>query len=475
MSGQDTLRLDKLTLKNFRCFAECEIELHPELTVLVADNGQGKTALLDAIAVALGLFVHKLDPEHNPIYEVSFVASDARLLRSDNGAMTAQTPVVINAEGFADSKRVSWERSLKHVHHVRATDIKAKKLAEAAERLRTRLATYVASSEGEAPVLPVVVSYATSRLWSEARLTEERRKVGVDLTKAGRTAGYLDCLSPSSSFKTFVVWYEEMMKSMKGNERSVPGASIVTGRAQEDRPESLVAAVDAAVRTVLRPALNGGLGWNFQERKLHVVQESGDVFPVEFLSDGVRTMIGLVADLAHRCVRLNPQFGIEAARRTPGIVLIDEVDMHLHPGWQQTVIGLLKEAFPEIQFVLTTHSPQVLSTVDVDCIRVLHMKGGIASVETPKYQTRGVESADVLAVIMGIDPIPQVPEARMVSEYQALISDGNGESDEGLKLRAKLLEHFGAQHPIMVNCDRLMRFQKYRLRQPTAASGVAER
>lgn len=462
MSGQDTLRLDKLTLKNFRCFAECEIELHPELTVLVADNGQGKTALLDAIAVALGLFVHKLDPEHNPINEVSFVAADARLLRSDARMMKVQTPVVVSAEGLADGKRVSWERSLNHVHHVRATDSKAKKLSEAAERLRTRLATYVASSEGIAPVLPVVASYATSRLWSEARLTEERRKVSVDLTKAGRTAGYLDCLSPSSSFKTFVVWYEEMMKSMKGSEKSVPGVSIVTGRAQENRPESLVAAVDAAVRTVLRPALNGGLGWNFQERKLLVAQESGDVFPVDFLSDGVRTMIGLVADLAHRCVRLNPQFGIEAARLTPGVVLIDEVDMHLHPGWQQTIVGLLRETFPRIQFVLTTHSPQVLSTVDVESIRVLHVDDAIGCFETPKFQTRGVESADVLATVMNVHPVPQVIEAQWLSDYRARVERGEHESTESSKLWHKLVDHFGEDHPVLQDVVVLRRLHAFK-------------
>jgi predicted ATP-binding protein involved in virulence len=85
---------------------------------------------------------------------------------------------------------------------------------------------------------------------------------------------------------------------------------------------------------------------------------------VEQLSDGVRNMIALVADIAYRMARLiNSDLGREAARETPGLVLIDEVDMHLHPEWQQVVLKTLTLAFPRVQFVLTTHSPQVISPV----------------------------------------------------------------------------------------------------------------
>jgi predicted ATP-binding protein involved in virulence len=187
--------------------------------------------------------------------------------------------------------------------------------------------------------------------------------------------------------------------------------------------------------------------------------------PLSFLSDGVRNMIALVADVAHRCARLNPHFGTEAARLTPGILLIDEVDMHLHPRWQQQVLGLLGNAFPAMQMVVTTHSPQVLSTVDVESIRIVRHVEGIGTLEHPRFQTRGVEAADVLAEIMGVDPTPRVPEADKMSRYRALIEDGLAEADEALSLRRELLEHFGEMHPLIVQCDRLIRFQAFRLRK----------
>jgi predicted ATP-binding protein involved in virulence len=125
-------------------------------------------------------------------------------------------------------------------------------------------------------------------------------------------------------------------------------------------------------------------------------------------------------------------------------------------------LGSLREAFPKIQFIVTTHSPQVLSTVDKESIRILRMRDGIATVETPKFQTRGVESADVLAFIMGVHPVPQVEEARLLSEYRARIEEYKADTPEALEMRRRLIEHFGDQHPIMIDCDRLIRFQNFK-------------
>jgi predicted ATP-binding protein involved in virulence len=124
-------------------------------------------------------------------------------------------------------------------------------------------------------------------------------------------------------------------------------------------------------------------------------------------------MIALIADIARRCASLNPHLGEEAATRTPGVLLIDEVDMHLHPRWQQLVIDLLRQTFPCLQMILSTHSPHVLSTVDKESIRVIRLRDSRGLVETPKFQTRGVQSADVLASIMEVDPTPQLREAQL--------------------------------------------------------------
>ncbi len=453
MTLSSTLRLDRLTLRNFRCFAECSIDLHPKLTVLVAENGKGKTAVLDAIGIALGLLV---DTVTGMRQWPGFDRTDVRLVHGADGTMTPALPTELEAYGSVDGQRIRWSRALHGIGaRARTTTKDAEDLRRAAEGLRDRLKGYAAGGREQPPPLPLVVFYGTGRLWSEHRLTEGKRV--PDLSAMGRLSGYHDCLSSSSSFKSFVAWYEHTTIALS--------KGTASAYAEADRPEKLLAAVRKATRAVLAPTGWRDLDWDLKQRGLVVEHPDHGRLPLSVLSDGVRNMIALVADLAHRCVRLNPHFGELAAELTPGILLIDEVDMHLHPRWQQLVVELLQQAFPAMQMVLSTHSPHVLSTVDVESIRILRVRDGKGALDTPTFQTRGVESADVLAAIMGVDPVPQVAEARLLSGYRALIEEGKADSAEAQAMRVRLVDHFGSQHPLILDCDRLIRFQAFKLRR----------
>jgi predicted ATP-binding protein involved in virulence len=103
--------------------------------------------------------------------------------------------------------------------------------------------------------------------------------------------------------------------------------------------------------------------------------------------------------------------------------------------------------------------------VNKESIRVIRLQDGESSIQTPILQTRGVMSADILATIMGVDPVPQIEEASWLSRYRAHIEDGGGDSQEAQELRAKLISHFGGTHPLIVDCDRLIRFQAFRLKR----------
>jgi predicted ATP-binding protein involved in virulence len=140
--------------------------------------------------------------------------------------------------------------------------------------------------------------------------------------------------------------------------------------------------------------------------------------------------------------------------------------MHLHPCWQQKVIDLFRKAFPALQLIFTTHSPHVLSTVDKNSIRMISLEsGGQGLITTPAMQTRGVESADVLAIIMKVDAEPPIEEAGWLRQYRALIEDGKSESPEAISFREKLVFHFGETHPVVLDCNRLIRFQSFKLKR----------
>ena len=102
------LRIDHLSLHNFRCFADCAIELHPELVVLIAENGGGKTAILDAMRIALGLFVDTIASTHQ---SHGFDRTDVRLVHGESGLMDPALPTQFVADGFVVGHAIQWSRA----------------------------------------------------------------------------------------------------------------------------------------------------------------------------------------------------------------------------------------------------------------------------------------------------------------------------------------------------------------------------
>lgn len=446
------LRINHIELSNYRCFQRLSIDFHDELTVIVARNGCGKTAILDALAVALGPFIGAFDEAKG----ANFATSDVRLARrpaSTMAEMEEQYPLTMIVKGIVNGHEETWQRELKSAKS-RTTYGTASVLSHYGKDLQSQVRA-AADGRGASPILPLVSYYGTGRLWCERRLTSDKKAAN----KVSRLVGYTDCLVSASKYKVFADWFERLCRA-EFEERNKP-ESLANIRAQ-------LSAIQGAVDEVLKPS-----GWhsiNFKSAEAGIVAEHDQhgVLPVARLSDGIRTLIGLTADIAHRAIRLNSQLGREAVLSTPGIVLIDEVDMHLHPEWQQVIIESLRNAFPRIQFIVTTHSPQVLTTVDQVSVRILQQTVDGWQVALPGWQTRGVESADVLARIMDVDPIPGVVEAKWVADYQAFIENDQAASADANTLRKKLENHFGKEHPVILDCDRLLRFQAFKQRRKNA-------
>ncbi len=182
------------------------------------------------------------------------------------------------------------------------------------------------------------------------------------------------------------------------------------------------------------------------------------VLEVGQLSDGVRNMIALVADIAYRMARINSDLGRDAAKKTPGLVLIDEVDMHLHPEWQQVVLKTLTLAFPGVQFVLTTHSPQVITSLHRENVRLLDENlSGEEVAAVPSAHTYARSNADVMQSVMGVTPEPVVDETESLRKYMALVEQSDWRSNEVAVMRSRLEGALGADHPSLIRADMIIR------------------
>jgi predicted ATP-binding protein involved in virulence len=109
---------------------------------------------------------------------------------------------------------------------------------------------------------------------------------------------------------------------------------------------------------------------NHQELRLELAD--GQLVPFSQLSDGYRNLVAMIADITWRASQLNPHHGADAARKATGVVLIDELELHLHPAWQRRVVDDLLRTFPNLQFVATTHSPQVIASARPEHMWLLH-------------------------------------------------------------------------------------------------------
>ncbi|MCY0966637.1 AAA family ATPase [Parathalassolituus penaei] len=436
------MKLERLNLENFRCFQRAELELDPQLTVLVAENGQGKSSVLDAIRIGLWSFVSCFDIARNakadPANGISI--ADVRMVRMAHGNMARQLPATVSLTGDYGNGEIScWQRY--RDKESRSSQTKDRGDARALKQWVADLQDKTRDPDLESQVnLPVFGYYGTGRLWAQKKLTEisKTKNDASDDDVGVRTFAYLNCLDPASSYKHFKEWFigafeslrEEQIKGLEGQ----PNAEALTSA--KDR----VKVVQQAIDCFLRPST----GWHSLEYSVthdrSLVLSHGDqgVLEVEQLSDGIRSMLAMIGDIAYRCIKLNPHLGVEAARKTEGVVLIDEVDMHLHPRWQQVVVGQLREAFPAIQFVVSTHSPQVLTTVAKRYIRVLAVNDGQISIAEPGFSPLAHESGDALAYIMATHTEPELALKGVVREYELLVRAGQESSPKAQTLWQQL-------------------------------------
>lgn len=424
------MHLKTVTLRNFRCFKELKLNLHPRLTVLVAENGGGKSAVLDAIRMGLSLYIDTITDTQQ---KVKFSHTDIQVFQ---GNYTEQ----ITFEGDCEiaGQSLHWSQALKSSSKSnRLTSKNTRSLTNAAKALRDQVNNFHVNSGQPVPILSLVVSYGTKRLWID---NLRKEKLRINRSNNIRLEGYVGCLGSSASVSTIVGWYEARMKEMGSGQYST----------ETENYTKVIAGIETAMKVVLEPTGWCELEWDFSKKKLLVKHSVFGSLLLEQLSDGIRTMVVLTMDIARRCSMLNPQFGEDAAQKTPGLVLIDEVDMHLHPRWQQLVLLSLQNAFPLIQFIVTTHSPQVISTVPSESIRII--KEGVVHAATPG--TDGAESQRILEEIFQVSPRPQqTPMAQALDQYLRLVDARQWDNPRARELRHKLDAWSQRHEPRLLEAD----------------------
>ncbi|MEM8995750.1 MAG: AAA family ATPase [Acidobacteriota bacterium] len=410
------MRIDTLDVSNFKGFEQRQLKLHPQFTLVVGENGAGKTSVLEALSVAVGswfLGLRECDTRHIRPADVRMVVFDG-----EGGGTHGeqQFPCVVEAKGSVCDRTLTWKRTLNSASgrttYGDARDVK--KLSMEADSAVRR---------GEEFVLPLISYYSTGRLWNVPR--DQARVKGSGQLKSSaassRLEGYRNSVDPRLSVSDLVKWI--------ANE---------SWRAFQNKGQY------GATFEVARRALIGSL---MDAEDIYFDANYGEVMirfgdgsrqPFNNLSDGQRCMLALVGDLARKAATLNPRLGAEALRETPGVVLIDELDLHLHPTWQRRVIEDLRSVFPALQFVCTTHSPFLIQslrsgeellmldgqpTANLADMPLEEIARGIQGVENPHVSARYLEMKNVAkSYLETLDEVGGQPEEKL-EKYRERLAD----------------------------------------------------
>lgn len=432
------MKLESLSLAHCGGFEQLDIAFEPDVTLIAGVNGVGKSTILHALTVLLSRALPEFTPSRSaPLY---FTDDD---IHGDKGSLEVSARIQIDGQTINAG-----------VQRLRAADEKGDRV--------------MLLRQAEAATGATDFAQALS-----ARTLTGELEAGIKETRVALAA------LKSAAHPPLAVYFSPK-RQLPGQPRSLPEAkpfdpSIAYGRALHDREvelrefmhwfrtqEKLGAASEPrrlrvldALRAVVSELVPEFSNLRVQEqpRLGFVVDKRGQPFYLHQLSDGERGLLALVFDLTRRLAIANPDSDNPIADGV-ALVLIDEIELHLHPKWQRDVLQRLRDIFKACQFVVTTHSPLVLGEVPARCVRFLEFVDGKVGVTVPT-EAYGMDANRILQEFMGAP----VRNRQVDGELKALFELIDQEQfDEARAAIAALERKLGEDEPELTRASSLIRF-----------------
>jgi predicted ATP-binding protein involved in virulence len=432
------MRIDRLEISNFKKFSDFTLDLHPQFTLLVGDNGMGKTSLLDALAIAAGVWLVNAPDTTLSNSKRNILTSEIHLEAVESEGITQfieRKPVQIKVVGrLGDQEGIEWMRQIK-------TDGSRTSNAEAKTALDLISNLYQRDQAGEKLWFPVVAYYGAGRAWLPSNKTDPKAKQINGISR--RWHAFYDCFEERIRIADLQTWFQkEALASLQRQGQMRLSYEVVKFAVLGGIPEA------------------HNLWFDSDRAEIIIIIDN---YPVPFsnLSAGQKVMVALVADIAIKIVTQNAAFLSETndidprelpliLQKTPGLVLIDEIDVHLHPKWQRHVVEDLTRTFPAIQFVCTTHSPVVISEVPAECIRSLKVEAAA----TPA-NALGLDANRVLDEVMNVPERNKEVSETLHTVFQLI---DNEDFEQARQTITKLSERVGELDPEITRARSLIKF-----------------
>lgn len=417
------MEIKKFQVENIGRFSALEVVLASRnengsnITVLVGNNGAGKTSLLKSLATSLSWFVARLRREKgsgSPISEQYIKNNEAAAVIGIEVCDLQGQEISIVQD--IDSTAFNWTLAKLRKGRKGSSVSDLSDATKLADHYRTCL------TENENTSLPLIAYYPVERVVLDIPLKISNKHTFQQMD------GYDNSLNQGVDFRRFFEWFREREDTENESSISQDLLEKISSMLEEDSEvwkklsEIKASSRDrqlAAVRSAISIFMPGFKNLRIRRKpRLHMSIDKGDeTLNVAQLSQGEKSLMALIGDIARRLAMMNP--ALENPLHGDGVVLIDEVDLHLHPKWQRTLVDRLSNTFPNCQFVLTTHSPLLISdTKDVLCYL---LDDGELTVMTDLY---GLDANQVLLKVMDTD-IRNIDINFQINELLENIQDGN--------------------------------------------------
>lgn len=436
---------------NFRCYEHQEIAFRPGINLLIGDNSSGKTSCLRACRYVMGTFFAGFSDENT--HWMGLGNDDFRQAICD-GVIAPEQPIQIAFSFYPEEVENNlWQKFLSNS----GEDIHSLFLQKNSKKNSRSLTTgfkpyksyaselfrsFMGVEEGrliQRYPLPLLACFTTEDIHTTRKINAEKFK-SYNQTPS---FGYYECMS-GSGFLSY--WLKRMLVLQEGN-RNLQELEVVRRAIREVLgPEGCNIIRDVEIRPI--------------QKKVYYVLCDGREVEAELLSDGYKRLVYIVTDMAFRCALLNRLlYGEECTARTKGTVLIDEVDLHLHPSLQAKVLRALRRGFPQVQFIVTTHAPMVMTGVESNDDNVVYK---LKYTETEGYsiverETYGMDVSDITAMVLEQTPRDVDVDRQLEELFGLMDEDRNEEASQMLSL---LQERYGDRISELAKAEAMLNFSK---------------
>lgn len=419
--------MKSITLNNFRCFEKINLDFSDKVNLLVGDNASGKTTIIRALSAALGSFFTGFSDDNTRFAGLN--KEDFRVVSAENG-LANEKPVCVEFQWLEKTGKLVLNSP------------KGRTLTGPLRELKlmgAELYKNLFLDGKQVKALPLITSFSTADI-------HKPRRIGSHLFKKYEhkpSFGYFECFQGDGFMKYWTLRLLALREARTG-ETEISG--VINALKSALGPEGCNIVADIDIRPI--------------QRKVYYHLTDGRSVDSDNLSDGYRRLVSIVMDISFRCMLLNKgMYGINACAMTEGTVLIDEIDLHLHPALQSSVMKGLQRSFPGVQFIITSHAPMIMTGIISNGNNRI-IKLGYSSEEG--YSARnidayGLDASTIIQAVLGVTPRSQEVEDQLATLF-GLIDDD--EYERAAQKLEQMRDEFSDNLPELSRAGAMLDFLK---------------